>query len=60
MAPFFGGKVRGSTQDPNIAETFLDNMALEQVANKLRKQEQAPLFKPQKDVRYANGTPNQQ
>jgi hypothetical protein len=57
MAPFFGGKVRGSTQDPNIAETFLDNMA-GTGSQYIKKQEQAPLFKPQKDVRYANGTPN--
>ena len=26
MAPFFGGKIRGSTQNPNVSETVLDNM----------------------------------
>ncbi len=57
MTPYFGSKVRGSTQDPNISETVLDNMS-GMGSQQIRKQEQAPLFKPQKDMRYANGTPN--
>jgi hypothetical protein len=57
MAPFFGGKIRGSTQNPNIAETVLDNMA-GLGTQQIKKQEQAPLFAPQKDIRYANGAPN--
>jgi|TARA_B110000495_G_scaffold7989_2_gene5881 hypothetical protein len=58
MAPFFGGKIRGSTQDVNIAETVLDNMS-GVGSQQIRKQEQAPLFSPQKNMRFANGTPNQ-
>ena len=58
MAPFFGSKVLGSTQDPNISETVLDNM-IGSGSQQIKKQEQAPLFKPQKDMRYAHGAPNQ-
>jgi len=58
MAPFFGGKIRGSTQDPNISETVLDNM-IGSGSQQIRKQEQAPLFTPQKDIRYSHGAPNQ-
>jgi len=57
MAPFFGGRIRGSTQNPNISETVLDNMA-GTGSQQIKKQEQAPLFAPQKDIRYANGAPN--
>jgi hypothetical protein len=57
MAPFFGGRIRGSTQNPNISETVLDNMA-GVGSQQIKKQEQAPLFAPQKDIRYANGAPN--
>ena len=58
MAPFFGGKSRGSTQDANLSETVLDNM-IGSGSQQIRKQEQAPLFTPQKDIRYAHGAPNQ-
>lgn len=58
MAPFFGGRMRGSTQDANLSETVLDNM-IGSGSQQIRKQEQAPLFTPQKDIRYAHGTPNQ-
>jgi len=58
MAPFFGSKVLGSAQDPNISETVLDNM-IGSGSQQIRKQEQAPLFKPQKEMRYAHGAPNQ-
>ena len=58
MAPFFGGRMRGSTQDANLSETVLDNM-IGSGSQQIRKQEQAPLFTPQKDIRYANGAPNQ-
>jgi hypothetical protein len=57
MAPFFGGRIRGSTQNPNISETVLDNMS-GTGSQQIKKQEQAPLFAPQKDIRYANGAPN--
>jgi len=58
MAPFFGGRIRGSTQDPALAESVLDNMN-GSGSQHIRKQEQAPLFMPQKDIRYAHGAPNQ-
>lgn len=58
MAPFFGGKMRGSTQDANLSETVLDNM-IGSGSQQIRKQEQSPLFTPQKDIRYAHGAPNQ-
>jgi hypothetical protein len=58
MAPFFGGKMRGRTVDANIAESVMDNMN-GSGSQRIRKQEQAPLFKPQKDIRYSHGAPNQ-
>ena len=58
MTPYFGAKVRGSTQNPNVAESVLDNM-IGSGSQQIRKVEQSPLFKPQKDIRYANGAPNQ-
>jgi len=57
MVPYFGSKIRGSTQNPNVAETVLDNMS-GLGTQQIKKQEQAPLFTPQKDIRYANGAPN--
>ncbi len=58
MTPYFGAKVRGSTQNPNVSESVLDNM-IGSGSQQIRKLEQAPLFKPQKDMRFANGAPNQ-
>ena len=58
MTPYFGAKVRGSTQNPNVSESVLDNM-IGSGSQQIRKQEQAPLFKPQKDIRFAHGAPNQ-
>ena len=58
MAPFFGSRIRGSTQDPNTSESVLDHM-IGSGSQQIRKQEQSPLFAPQKDIRYANGAPNQ-
>ena len=58
MAPHFGAHIRGSTTNPNIAESILDSMN-GTGANNIKKTEQAPLFAPQKNIRYANGAPNQ-
>ena len=58
MTPYFGGKIRGSTQNPNVSETILDNMS-GSGSQYVKKQEQSPLFAPQKDIRYAHGAPNQ-
>ena len=58
MVPFNGGKIKGYTYDVNIAETVLDNMngSGSQVIKKI---EQAPLFKPEDNVQWAYGAPNQ-
>jgi hypothetical protein len=58
MVPFFGARIKGSTVDANMNETVLDNMN-GSGSQQIRKQEQAPLFAPQKNMRYANGAPNQ-
>jgi hypothetical protein len=57
MVPFNGGKVKGNTYDINIAETVLDNMngSGSQVIKKI---EQAPLFKPEENMQWAYGAPN--
>ena len=58
MIPFNGGKVKGKTYDVNINESVLDNMngSGSQV---IRKIEQAPLFKPEDNMQWAYGMPNQ-
>lgn len=57
MTPYFGAKIRGRTVDENSNEAILDNMigSGSQIRNKV---EQAPLFKPQNGLQYANGAPN--
>lgn len=58
MNPFNGGKIKGNTYHCDTAETVLDNMVGSgtQIVKKI---EQAPLFKPQADMQWAYGTPNQ-
>ena len=58
MIPFNGGKVKGRTYDMNITESVLDNMvgSGSQVQKKI---EQAPLFKPEQNMQWAYGMPNQ-
>ena len=58
MVPFYGGKIKGYTYDTNITESVLDNMngSGSQVIKKI---EQAPLFKPEENVQWAYGAPNQ-
>lgn len=58
MMPFNGGKVKGRTYDMNIAESVLDNM-IGSGSQTIRKIEQAPLFKPEENVQWAHGMPNQ-
>lgn len=57
MVPFQGGKIKGYTYDVNISESVLDNMngSGSQVIKKI---EQAPLFKPEDNVQWAYGAPN--
>ena len=57
MVPFFGAKIKGATVDANISETVLDNMQ-GGGSQLIRKEERAPLFKPEKNLQYANGAPN--
>jgi hypothetical protein len=58
MTPFNGGKVKGHTYDINITENVLDNMT-GSGSQVIRKIEQAPLFKPEENMQWAYGMPNQ-
>lgn len=58
MLPFNGGKVKGKTYDMNITESVLDNM-MGTGSQNIKKIEQAPLFKPEDNVQWAYGAPNQ-
>lgn len=58
MVPFFGSKVRGATTDANINESILDNMQ-GSGSQYPKKVEQAPLFKPQDNIQWAHGMPNE-
>jgi hypothetical protein len=57
MKPFFGGKIKGYTYDTQIAETVLDNM-IGSGSQVIKKIEQAPLFKPEANMQWAYGMPN--
>ena len=56
MVPFFGAKIKGRG-GPSQASSILDNMAGNGSQN-IKKQEQAPLFKPEDNVQWAHGMPN--
>ena len=57
MTPFYGAKMKGQVYKMDINETVLDNM--NGVGSQtIKKIEQAPLFKPEKDVHWSNGAPN--
>jgi hypothetical protein len=58
MIPFNGGKVKGKTYDMKIAESVLDNM-IGSGSQTIKKIEQAPLFKPEQNVQWNYGMPNQ-
>lgn len=58
MVPFNGGKVKGNTYNTNIAESVLDNM-IGSGSQVIKKIEQAPLFKPEANMQWSYGTPNQ-
>lgn len=58
MVPFNGGKVKGRSYDVNITETVLDNM-IGSGSQVVKKIEQAPLFKPESNMQWAYGMPNQ-
>ena len=58
MIPFNGGKVKGRTYDMNVSETLLDNY-VGSGSQTIKKIEQAPLFKPEENMQWAYGMPNQ-
>lgn len=58
MVPFNGGKVKGNLYNANITESVLDNMN-GSGSQLFRKVEQAPLFKPEENIQWAHGAPNQ-
>ncbi len=58
MIPFNGGKVKGKTYDMNANESVLDNM-IGSGSQTIKKIEQAPLFKPEQNMQWAYGMPNQ-
>lgn len=58
MVPFNGGKIKGRTYDMNITESVLDNM-MGTGSQTIKKIEQAPLFKPEQNVQWTYGMPNQ-
>lgn len=57
MVPFFGGKLRGATSDPNSNESRLDNMQ-GGGSQYNRKQEITPMFAPEEMMQYTHGMPN--
>ena len=57
MVPFYGGKIKGNVYDMNLAETLLDNMS-GTGSQMIKKIEQAPLFKPEENINWAFGAPN--
>jgi len=57
MVPFNGGKVKGKTYQFDMSESLLDNL-VGNGSQVVKKIEQAPLFKPQENMAWAYGTPN--
>ena len=57
MVPFNGGKVKSYTYDTKFAEVILDNM-VGNSSQTIKKIEQAPLFKPEANMNWAYGAPN--
>ena len=57
MVPFYGGKVKSYTYDTKFTEVILDNLVGNGSQN-IKKIEQAPLFKPEANMNWAYGTPN--
>jgi hypothetical protein len=58
MVPFNGGKVKGQTYNINTTESVLDNM-IGSGSQTIKKIEQAPLFKPEENMNWTYGMPNQ-
>lgn len=58
MTPYFGAKIKGATVDARIGENILDNMQ-GSGSQLFSKTEVAPLFKPQENMQWSHGMPNQ-
>jgi len=58
MVPFTGSKPHGQTYNDNNAENILDNY-VGNGSQVIKKIEQAPLFKPQDNVQFTHGMPNE-
>jgi len=58
MVPFYGAKMKGQLYDAATAESQLDNM-VGGGSQFYSKVEQAPLFKPEDNVQWPHGAPNQ-
>lgn len=57
MTPFYGSKTTQQTLDGTRSDSMLDNMS-GGGSQYIKKQERAPLFKPQDNVQLAHGQPN--
>ncbi len=57
MQPFFGGKIKGAGPKHDINESILDNMQ-GTGSQHFSKDEIAPLFKPEENMMWNNGAPN--
>lgn len=57
MTPYFGSKIRGNNLD-NRAESILDNMQ-GNGSQQIRKTEIGSLFKPEENMQWSYGAPNQ-
>tara|TARA_B100001059_G_scaffold164960_1_gene164526 strand:- start:467 stop:2155 length:1689 start_codon:yes stop_codon:yes gene_type:complete len=59
MTPFFGSKTRGNAfVNDQSSDSTLDTMQ-GKGSEMIKKQEQAPLFKPQENMQWTHGMPNQ-
>lgn len=58
MVPYFGSKIRTVKTGANSNEGIMDNYTGSGSQN-ISKSEQAPLFKPDENVQWAHGAPNQ-
>jgi hypothetical protein len=59
MTPFFGSKTRGNAfLNDQSSDSTLDTMQ-GKGSEMIKKQEQAPLFKPQENMQWTHGMPNQ-
>jgi len=57
MQPFFGGKIKGAGPNADVNESILDNMQ-GAGSQHFKKDEIAPLFKPEENMSWQNGAPN--